>query len=158
MHKGVILLVKASNRQEATDKAETFLNKHEGKVWDWYQIGGRWSGTLLAKDPQDDPENKGKWPTEFRPDDSNVVPLSDVTSVVTEWAKDWEQGRLKEVSEGEARFKDNPDMLKYYERKRKSITGDKFSFESNVYDINKRTNKPPANPDGYWAVMVDMHN
>lgn len=46
MHKGVILLVKANNKNKAQEKAEEFLKEYEGGVWDWYTIGGRWSGTL----------------------------------------------------------------------------------------------------------------
>jgi hypothetical protein len=50
MHKGVILLVKTSQRDEAYDKIQEFLVQHgDGDVWDWYVIGGRWSGTLNPK-------------------------------------------------------------------------------------------------------------
>lgn len=50
MHKGVLLLTKAGDREEAISKVEEFLSEHgDGKVWDWYVIGGRWSGTLNSK-------------------------------------------------------------------------------------------------------------
>lgn len=50
MHKGVILLAKASNRDEALTQVDSFLENYgDGDVWDWYVIGGRWSGTLNAK-------------------------------------------------------------------------------------------------------------
>lgn len=50
MHKGVICLTKATDRDEAVSNVETFLEQYgEGDVWDWYVIGGRWSGTLNAK-------------------------------------------------------------------------------------------------------------
>jgi hypothetical protein len=50
MHKGVILLVKASNTDEAKDKIQEFMTQYgDGDVWDWYVIGGRWSGTLNSK-------------------------------------------------------------------------------------------------------------
>lgn len=58
MHKGVILLTKAKNREEAKAKAEEFLEPYgDGDVWDWYVIGGRWSGTLDNYSPEDDPIN-----------------------------------------------------------------------------------------------------
>ena len=58
MHKGVILLVKAKSRSDAQTKAEEFLEPYgDSKVWDWYQIGGRWSGTLTGYDPETDPKN-----------------------------------------------------------------------------------------------------
>lgn len=32
-------------------------NQHEEGHWDWYQIGGRWTGRLSGYDPQADPDN-----------------------------------------------------------------------------------------------------
>lgn len=50
MHHLTILLVKADDKQSARDKAAEFLEPHgDGKVWDWYQFGGRWSGVLDPK-------------------------------------------------------------------------------------------------------------
>jgi hypothetical protein len=49
MHKGVMLLTKASDRDEAVSNVENFLEDYKNHVWDWYVIGGRWSGTLNAK-------------------------------------------------------------------------------------------------------------
>lgn len=50
MHKGIILLTKASDKDEALSEIEVFLESYgEGDVWDWYVIGGRWSGTLNPK-------------------------------------------------------------------------------------------------------------
>lgn len=61
MHKGVILLAKAKTKKEAIDKLYTFMARYnendpncENPVWDWWVIGGRWSGTFslaaLGKD------------------------------------------------------------------------------------------------------------
>ena len=50
MHKGVILLIKSSQIDEAKDKVQEFMVQYgEGDIWDWYVIGGRWSGTLNSK-------------------------------------------------------------------------------------------------------------
>ena len=50
MHKGVICLTQATDKDEAISNVESFLENYgDGKVWDWYVIGGRWSGTLNAK-------------------------------------------------------------------------------------------------------------
>ena len=47
MHKGVILLTKAENKEDAQSNVEQFLEPYGNDiVWDWYVIGGRWSGTL----------------------------------------------------------------------------------------------------------------
>lgn len=53
MHKGVILLVKADDRDEAIEKVNAFMEPHgNGDVWDWYVIGGRWSGELNQKNKE----------------------------------------------------------------------------------------------------------
>jgi hypothetical protein len=49
MHKGIILLTKASNKDEAKIAIEEFMNEYKNDVWDWYVIGGRWSGILNIK-------------------------------------------------------------------------------------------------------------
>lgn len=50
MHKGIILLVKGRTKDSVINKVHKFMRKYEGDVWDWYRIGGRWSGTLAPKD------------------------------------------------------------------------------------------------------------
>lgn len=50
MHKGVIFLTKALDEDEAKQNVDNFMSDYgDGDVWDWYVIGGRWSGTLNAK-------------------------------------------------------------------------------------------------------------
>ena len=50
MHKGVICLTKATDKDEAISNVESFLEQYgNGDVWDWYVIGGRWSGLLNPK-------------------------------------------------------------------------------------------------------------
>lgn len=46
MHKGIIILVKTSNKDEALEAVKEFLLAHKEDVWDWYQIGGRWHNIL----------------------------------------------------------------------------------------------------------------
>jgi hypothetical protein len=46
MHKGIILLVKTTDREKAISKAKEFLAPYHDDVWDWYAIGGRWTQTL----------------------------------------------------------------------------------------------------------------
>jgi hypothetical protein len=51
MHKGIIILTKASDRDEAKSNVEEFLEGFgNGDVWDWYSIGGRWNNLLAPKD------------------------------------------------------------------------------------------------------------
>jgi len=46
MHKGIIMLTKANTTEEAQSNVESFLEQYQDQVWDWYVIGGRWSGVL----------------------------------------------------------------------------------------------------------------
>lgn len=42
--------MKASQIDEAKDKVQEFMVHYgDGDIWDWYVIGGVWSGTLNSK-------------------------------------------------------------------------------------------------------------
>lgn len=50
MHKAIILITKAGDKDLALDNVKQFMKPYGGgDVWDWYTIGGRWSG-ILAPD------------------------------------------------------------------------------------------------------------
>lgn len=60
----------------------------DGREWDWYQIGGRWTGCLSngAYDPEKDPANRdperpgeAAWPTQWKRYEGDVKPLALVT-------------------------------------------------------------------------------
>lgn len=50
MHHAVILLVVASSRKEALTLVREFLEQHRDTMFDWFQIGGRWTGQLAPRD------------------------------------------------------------------------------------------------------------
>lgn len=52
MHKGIILLTKAEDQDDARINAESFLEQYQDQVWDWYSLGGRWCSTLNPKTSQ----------------------------------------------------------------------------------------------------------
>src|SRR5258708_113248 len=60
MHFGNLVVIPADEKlgtiEERIQKA---MGPHEenGGFWDWYQIGGRWTGTLDNYDPEKDPAN-----------------------------------------------------------------------------------------------------
>lgn len=60
MHKGIILLVKADSRKLAEKKIKEFMDQYENQVWDWWTIGGRWTGTLDKYEPHKDRANYEK--------------------------------------------------------------------------------------------------
>ena len=52
MHKGIIMLTKANSKEQALTKIKEYIEEYKDNVWDWYQIGGRWSQTLAPKTKQ----------------------------------------------------------------------------------------------------------
>lgn len=197
MHKRVILLVKADNTAEAKEKANEFMSGCGGDennlgVWDWYVIGGRWSGTLnsikeLFYDKVKDLEgfegeyysyqaienNKeklqsiweelgGKGLNIFARDnytlngyDDDIMPLKDCIDVVKDFLGDI-TNRKKEAWEQLITCKE--DMRGLYAKEYSNIHYDNFSFESNVYDTERYSNSIPENIEGYYAIVIDMHN
>lgn len=143
MHKGIICLTRAANSDDAIENVETFLEDYgNGNVWDWYVIGGRWSGVL---------------------NQTNCIELSSCIDVVNEWKLDMKEESekyfnlmLKEVAKNQEH-----DLSAYYAGLYRNAKYDSFSFESNVYDIDNQTNNPEialSNPEGWFAVMIDIHN
>lgn len=106
MHKGVILLTKATDSDEAVVNVESFLEDYgDGKVWDWYVVGGRWSGTLNAKTK----EFFEKAETHFKaayPDNQNPFLT---TNMVEEQA-----AALQEIWEGLGETSKNPYSRNQY--------------------------------------------
>lgn len=46
MHTRIAMLVKAENKEEAKEYIDSFLEEYRDDVFDWYQIGGRWTNAL----------------------------------------------------------------------------------------------------------------
>jgi hypothetical protein len=54
MHKGVIILIKAEDRDDALTKVDIFMEEYQNEVWDWYAIGNRWHNTLAPKEKMEE--------------------------------------------------------------------------------------------------------
>jgi len=93
MHKGIILLVKAEDKDDARSNVESFLEEYQNQVWDWYQIGGRWTNTLIdsktynnwAKKVLEEKQN------ELHPDSKGGVYQSTVEAVQEKLQSKWEE-------------------------------------------------------------------
>jgi hypothetical protein len=63
MHYGNLVIVKRERAEKETfdleQAVEAAMGPHEenGGFWDWYQIGGRWTGTFDGYEPEKDPAN-----------------------------------------------------------------------------------------------------
>jgi hypothetical protein len=152
MHKGVILLTKADNESEAVLNAEDFLADFQNHVWDWYYIGGRWSGALTGTIP------KGRNPYNENGAPDDVMPLENCLKIVQEWSDsiketvNWYTSSLtKYEKEG------NREMCKAIKLWMAEIEAEVFTNDTNVYNINEGNTQIPQDPKGWFAVMVDMH-
>jgi len=75
MHTLAILLTKATTKDEAKTNINSFMEEYgDGQVWDWFVIGGRWSGQLN--------KNNQKFKDTVRErnvfEDNNMISVKDV--------------------------------------------------------------------------------
>jgi len=152
MHTLVILLTKAEDKEEAISNCEEFLEQYgEGDVWDWYVIGGRWDNYLS---PQENTEENTY----------NVLPLADCLEIVRENIRDMAvivDKCLKDMLEAIEKEKKGEDGISsaYYASLYSDAKYNNFSFDSMVYDITTEEGEIlPANTEGYWAIVIDLHN
>ena len=57
MHYSNLVIIKKTDDVEAAVKQAMGAPEGQGGFWDWYQIGGRWTGALDGYDPETDPAN-----------------------------------------------------------------------------------------------------
>ena len=154
MHKGIILLVKAPDKQEAESEAEHFLDSCaescEAGI-DWGKIGGRWKDIISE----------------------NAQPYRKVRKLV----KEWESGHLDRLIELKKAFKKECRrqsvrslqglldgdlfMLSYYLEAIDSLKRKRFSTNVNIFDKEEwvaSTENADKKPEEYYAVMIDVHH
>jgi len=174
MHKGIILIVKASDRDEAQSEAEDFLIPYEDQVLDWWQIGGRWTGILDGYDPEKDPINIetcpqcngtgkrddliGRRMKEDNPDFTCNSCKGEGKRV--KWPTQWEEhkGDILPLD------KVKKNVLEEWKQNPKTA-GDKLrqDFNSNCNIFNVETddyNLPDEKDwkDNWWAIIIDIHH
>jgi len=174
MHKGVILIIPAKDRSSAEKGVRDFLEEYDengenptNRVYDWYEIGGRWKGTLP---------------------NGNVCLLKDCMAIVKDWREtvdEYIQKTEKYISEIVDPVRDKWSVeynLELIEKAKEDI----FFHNSNVYLITKEVNiiskslfpngfgesngthnlpdslltslaAAKNNPEDYYCVMIDMH-
>lgn len=94
----------------------------------------------------------------------DCVPLTECVDTVKEWVKDLgkEADELFEKLTEERQKEKNGDkgtMSAYYAGLYKDATYQNFCFESNVFNLETdEGEKMPEDNEGFFAVMIDMHN
>ena len=93
----------------------------------------------------------------------DVLPLNECLPTVKDWVKD----RVKEkekyweelLSAKEKADNGEYDMSGYYAGIYRDLAYGNFSFECNVFNIDDYDSESiPEDIEGWWAIMVDMHN
>jgi hypothetical protein len=212
MHKGIVLLVKPeeTSREAILDKVDEFMEQYgDGDVWDWKQIGGRWTNTLAPKYKEfhewanallekQEEVKKGK-PTDWISQDTvdqnssvlqskweeigmkgqnpycnhyelgeeggvyDVMPLSECIDAVKELQQDPIAAGREEFSAAEKwlngeRAINDYRMYGYCLKKAGEIFSQDFCFDCNIFNVEADNYSIPTELDGWFAVMVDIHN
>jgi len=169
MHKGIILITPANDRQDAFERIHEFLKDYDennanaiNPIWDWWVLGGR-RESLFPKD--------------------TIVPIAKAKKIIKEWRKSVDE-HVEEYEE----MKEEKDSYwkEYYQDKIEKIKKDLLTNDSNVYLIKTEVNiiskelfsegimgnigthnitdslldsliESKENPDKYYAAIVDIH-
>jgi hypothetical protein len=86
MHFSTLVILKAEppHLQEALENQLQVFGQAGSGEWDWWQVGGRWTGHFNGYDPEKDPVNlepngRVKWPTEWAPHSGDIKPVKSLT-------------------------------------------------------------------------------
>lgn len=154
MHYSVIVMIEKERTDIEKAVAEK-LERYEGPFWDWYQIGGRWTGRLDNYDPEKDPKNietcdlcKGTGKREdMKVENGCNGCLGKGTRV--KWPTEWEprEGDCQSLEKIPEDFKPH-SFVDFYGRWLYEIPEEEWKKE--IADNYHR--------DNYKAVIVDCHN
>ena len=145
MHKGIICLTQAADREEAVSNVETFLDQYgDGDVWDWFVIGGRWSGTLNTKYKEFSEKAKVHLETAYPDNEHNFI-----TSKMVEEQSD----ALQKIWEDMGQTSKNPYSRDQY----KQITDDDdVVLLSDCIDVVNEWKKDiNAEAEGYFQKILE---
>ena len=161
MHFRKILITKADTIEDARYNVSSFMEDYYEKVYDYYSIGGRWSGVLIGKDCAEDE------------DKDNIIPLKDCIAFVKEAYTPMSYKAQENWDNMMAEYaKDNlhqNTMIAYFAKRYSECVYDYFGEESNVYDIDDNTNDVSLlletfeemqkdSDEQFWAIVIDYHN
>ena len=162
MHKLVILVVRADNKNEAMSEAETFMEEQINNVCDWYVIWWGWSG--LLSEIHDDNIDR------YNTNENEIVRLDECIDKVEKHklTKEEIESRIENARENlvKARKKRlNSDewwntMDAYWASIYSNLILGNFSFESDVFNIDTWDDELPEEDyyKEHYAVVIDMHN
>lgn len=149
---GLVFLPRSIERMGIESAVAKVMGRHDvdnqNGLWDFYQVGGRWTGELDGYDPNKDPKNIGedgeiKWPTEWRLHEGDILRLNkffnweDKTPYVIITINEW----LEKGYECWCKMK----------KEKCHHDKEKLEWQRKVENYAKKFDKG-------WAVVVDFHN
>lgn len=145
MHKGVICLTQAADKDEAISNVESFLEQYgDGDVWDWYVIGGRWSGTLNVKAKEFFEKAKELFKTAYPNNKHDFLTQNMVNEQAIPLQKIWED--MGQTSK-------NPYSRDQYQ----DVTGDDDAVQLSdcIEVVNDWTKDMNAEAEEMWGKMIE---
>jgi hypothetical protein len=169
MHFNHIVVVKANDKKDAIQKAEEFLEPYgKGDVWDWFEIGGRWSwkknddqyhsdkiaNVLKISDDRKKAEQIIKYQLKTQTDEIKACNRYLIDEMKR--SKIYKLSDLKQETAG---------MIGYYLHKIGGLLGGYYQTGSYFYDvdygaayISDKRIKEILKADDLFLVNLDLHN
>lgn len=169
MHANHLILVKADDWESAISEAEDFLKDYgNGNVWDWYEIGGRWSWK----------ENDDQYHSDRK---SNVLEISknkakakklikEMLKYQEDYVKRYNNDLVNEMKDRNVIHlkhlkPSEKGLVGYYVYQLGSLIAGYYIFDSHFYDvdygsayIDDERIEQVLKTEGMWLVNIDLHN
>jgi hypothetical protein len=168
MHYLTVLLCQAENKNNALKKCRSFLKPYYDKEYDFYVVGGRWSGLFTAwgldkklyKKVCEQFKKEYGWWTNCSV--SKKTRAKQFEEIFRKYFPDF-QGNIPEWRD---QYEDNPCNDDIYELSNISTKNLKnliepaksFNLECGFYNIETKDQSIPRNKKGWFGVIIDMHN
>ena len=166
MHTNHLILVEAGDWKEAISLAEEHLEHYgDSKVWDWYEIGGRWNwsknerdkkaNTLCVGKDKKKAEKLIRQKLQYQQDY-----IDDYNKKLVEEMKKEHIVSLKDIKRNSA------GMIGYYLHELGQLIGGYYCFNSHFFDANygcayideHRIKDISKDGDKFWICNFDLHN
>jgi|TARA_Y100000034_G_C6901063_1_gene416776 hypothetical protein len=132
--------------------------------WDWYQLGGRWTGVLDKEyDPNKDPKHQAPCElcnsTGIRKDKFVDGPCNGCngTGTKTLWPTSWQSHGSDQMQVGQLKTIWEKDLCPYAILLDEEWREQDFTREINDW-VNHVDSIIPTIPDHYWVSVVDCHS
>jgi len=175
------ILIKADSKEEAILAVEDAIAPYDGDAWDWYAIGGRWSGSHAKVKSGEWPEERDQYREGGYEDDA--ICYEDDPELFKDCIENQLKAQREDMYRSISRISiknrlrlllgkvktshDGEDgMLGYYLYSIAKHMAGYYNFSSFFYNAawggpdmpSKMWEEIEAEPSQWWLVTVDLHN